>query len=269
MTVFQKVIKYLALAFAIVLAVSIIGGALGIVSLIGGWVEGGDGVAEKLETYAVSSGVKGLDIDLNAVDFRIEQAEAFYVESNLKHLRVEERNGVLIIDETEKRFFADGNAVLTIYAPADTVFERAEISTGAGEIIIDRLAAGQVDLDFGAGEAVIDMLIAEKSAKIDGGAGKITISGGAMHNLEADMGVGQLNLTSALTGKNEFDLGVGETNLALLGGKDSYALSVERGVGSVTVDGESVSANAFGNGENRVDIDGGVGAIHITFPQAN
>ena len=52
MTTFQKVIKYLAIALAIFLTVSIIGGILGIFGLFSGFFTG-DAVAGDLKTYTV------------------------------------------------------------------------------------------------------------------------------------------------------------------------------------------------------------------------
>ena len=105
-------------------------------------------------------------------------------------------------------------------------------------------------------------------ADIEGGAGRITVSGGAMEDLELEMGVGQLNLTSALTGNCKLDLGVGESNITLIGSKEDYKLDLEKGIGSITVDGTSVSDyGSSGNGANRVDISGGIGAIHVRFAE--
>ena len=83
MTTFQKVIKYLAMAFAIFLTVSIIGGLLSMFGLFGGFL-GGDAVTEDIKTYAVSSDIQSLDVKINAADFTIKPGENFSVESNLK-----------------------------------------------------------------------------------------------------------------------------------------------------------------------------------------
>ena len=52
MTTFQKVIKYLALAFAVFLSVSIIGGVLSMFGLFGEFFTG-DAVTENIKAYAV------------------------------------------------------------------------------------------------------------------------------------------------------------------------------------------------------------------------
>lgn len=265
MTTLQKIIKHLAMAFAIFLAVSIIGGVLSAVGLFGGFFEG-EAVTEDVKTYAVSSDIHSLDVQINAADFTIKQGNSLSVESNLKHLTVEDENGVLTIKETKKLSSTYTGAVLTLYLPANTVFDKADITTGAGRLTAERLSAGTMKLELGAGEVTIDTLYAADNIDINGGAGKITVSGGALHNLDLDMGVGQLNLTAALTGENNFDLGIGESNITVIGNKDDYQLEIEKGIGNITVDGTSVSnTKVSGNGDNSLDISGGIGTIHINF----
>ena len=269
MTTFQKVIKYLAMAFAIFLTVSIIGGVLSMFGLFGGFL-GGDAVNDDIKIYAVSSDISNLEVKINAADFTIKQGERFSVESNLKHLTVEDKNGVLTIKETKKFSSTYTGAVLTLYIPADTVFEKANITTGAGRLTVDCLSAATMNFELGAGEVTIDTLVATSDIDIDGGAGKITISSGALHNLDLDMGVGQLNLTSSLAGESDFDLGVGESNITVIGNKDDYRLDIEKGIGDITVDGTSVSnIKGQGNGNNGIEVSGGIGAINLKFKESD
>lgn len=265
MTTLQKVIKYLAIAFAIFLTVSIVGGVLSAVGLFGGLFSS-DAVLEDVKIYSVASEIHNLNIEINAADLFVKEGEAFAVESNLKHLKVEEKGGRLTVEET-KRFGGTYNgAVLTVYIPAGTVLESVNLTTGAGRLTIDSLSSGTLDFELGAGEVSIASLIATKSVDIEGGAGRITIADGALKDLELEMGVGQLNLTSALTGNCKLDLGVGESNLTLIGNKDDYRLDLEKGIGNITVDGTSVTDySSSGNGTNAVEINGGIGAINVKF----
>ena len=265
MTPFQKTVKYIAMAFAIFLTVSIIGGMLSVFGLFSGFW-GGDAVIENVKTYTVSSDINALDVKINAADFQIKQGEAFSVESNLKHLTVEDKDGVLTIKETKKFGSTYTGAILTLYIPADTVFEKANIVTGAGRFTVDYLSADAMNFELGAGEVTIGSLIAAKYADIEGGAGKITIADGALNNLDLEMGVGQLNLTSVLSGDCSLDSGVGEMNVTLLGNKEDYKLDLEKGIGNISVDGDNISGNSnIGNGINEVEIHGGIGAIHVKF----
>ena len=274
MTTLQKVIKYLALAFAIFLTVSIVGGILSAVGLLGSLfsdddAEWGDVIGET-KTYTVSSEISDLNIQINAADFYIKEGNGFSVESNLKNLEVDEKNGCLTLKDLTKIKLngsnAYENAVLTIYVPVGMVFDNVNIKTGAGRFTVDSLSAATIGFELGAGDVTISKLIAEKSANIEGGAGRITISNGAIKDLALKMGMGQLNLTAALTGDSELELGVGESNITLLGSKDDYELDIEKGIGNITVDGKNVTDfGSSGNGANEVDIQGGVGAINVRF----
>ncbi len=267
MTTFQKAVKYVAIGLAIFLTVSIIGSILSLFGLFSGFFRD-NSVNEDISTYTISSNISSLDLKINAADFQVKQGEKFSVESNLKHLTVDDKNGVLTIKETKKFGSVYKNAILTLYIPADTMFERANISTGAGRLIVDNLSAKTMNFELGAGEVSIDSLIATKSADIEGGAGKITISGGALNNLDMEMGVGQLNLTSSLTGKCQLDSGVGETNVTLIGNENDYKLELEKGLGSISVNGKDVSGYSnIGNGTNEVEINGGIGAINVEFKE--
>ena len=149
------------------------------------------------------------------------------------------------------------------------VFDNVNIKTGAGRFTVDSLSAATIGFELGAGDVTISKLIAEKSANIEGGAGRITISNGAIKDLALKMGMGQLNLTAALTGDSELELGVGESNITLLGSKDDYELDIEKGIGNITVDGKNVTDyGSSGNGANEVDIHGGVGAINVKFKES-
>lgn len=275
MTTGQKVIKYLAIAFAIFLTVTIIGGILSAAGLLGGFFTGEDITGDR-KTYSVSGDIQNLDIEIKAANLYIKEGEAFSVESNLKNLKVDEKNGGLIIkDAAEIKVHLFGsnsyeNAELTIYVPARTVFENVNLATGAGRLNVESLTAETLDFELGAGEVSITSLIATKSADIEGGAGKITISGGALKGLDLEMGVGQLNLASALTGNCRLDLGIGETNIALIGNKNDYKLELEKGLGSISVEGKAVSNYSIGgNGTNQVEIHGGIGAINLEFKESD
>lgn len=265
MTTLQKAIKYFALAFAVFLAVSIIVGVCGFLMIIGN-VFSDDAVTQDVKTYSVSSDVHSLEINISAANFTVSQAEEFAVKSNLKNISVEEKNGTLFITEGKKlsRFY--DKAVVTLYIPNETVFEKVSITTGAGKFSVDSLSTERLVFYVGAGDVNIKSLTVTSNADIEGGAGRITVDDGAIKNLDLEMGAGQLKLTSALTGETELDLGVGASNINIKGNKDDYRLDVEKGLGSISVDGESFSnTDSYGSGQHIIDISGGVGAVSLNF----
>ena len=80
------------------------------------------------------------------------------------------------------------------------------------------------------------------------------------------MGVGKLSLTSKLTGNNKIDSGVGEMNLSLIGTLEDYKISLDKGIGNATINGDNMKDNnTYGTGNSKLDIDGGIGSIDIDF----
>lgn len=218
--------------------------------------------------YEVTSGIHSLDIRINAADFIIEHGDRFCVESNLKDLSVSEIGGVLTVIDKTKPTADYSHATVKLYLPDDMVFEDIDIATGAGTLTSDSLAANSLELDLGAGKAQFQHLTAYFNADIESGAGEVSISGGSLNNLSLELGVGRLNMTTALLGKNDLEFGVGEANVTLIGTADDYKLAVEKGIGIITIDGKPASAlESFGNGQCYVNIEGGVGAINITFQE--
>ncbi len=269
MTTTQKIIKYLALAFAIFLSVSIIGGIVAGVAGFAGlsFLFGAEDVAGESRSYAVSSDIQSLELDVSAANIRIVSGAEFYVESNHKYLSVSDENGVLCVEESKRIYHADlADVMLTVTVPADCVFASVKLTTGAGVLTVDSLSAQTLALELGAGQVTIGSLTASREARIQGGAGAVTISGGSLSNLDMDMGVGEVNLKSRLTGECDLEYGVGEANLTLLGSLDDYTISFDKGLGDGKLEGTAMADDSVhGRGSTRVDIEGGIGAVKIEF----
>ncbi len=268
MTTLQKVIKYLAIALALFLCLSIIGGIItglaGISYLFSGTDEE---VLGEMQTYALDGEISSLSVDLSGAELKIKSADAFSVESNHKYISVEQKNGRISVKETKRPFaFSPKGVAVVLNIPEGFVFDEAKIETGAGRVEIDVLSADVLSLSLGAGEVKIKNLTANSRADIDGGAGALSIDGGKLCNLELDMGVGELTLKSRLEGECELDYGVGTTNLTLMGAREDYCIRIDKGIGDARIEGASMQdGSVCGAGENRIDIDGGVGAINIFF----
>ena len=247
MTSWQKAIKYLAIAFALFLIVSIFGGIFGALGFVNDVFDSKDAVGE-LQTYAVSSDIHELKLEISAAKLRIATGDRLSVESNNPYLEVREQNGRLTVTETDRRYTnPSGEIQVNLYLPADFIFKKVDVQTGAGQVRVERLAAEVLSLELGAGQVQIESLNASREAKIVGGAGQVTVENGALQNLRLDMGVGAANLT-------------------LVGKADDYRIELDRGLGEATLDGERLSESTVrGNGANKIDIDGGVGAIRIAF----
>lgn len=198
MTSVQKAIKYLAIAFAIFLSVSIIGGIItglaGVSCIFSGKVNEPIG---EMQVYPIDDDISSISLSLSGAKLKIKTSDSFSVESNHNYISVKSENGQLCINETKKLFSVYPKGVTVILnIPEDFVFDEATVETGAGNVEIDALSADILKLSLGAGKAEIRNLTVNSRADIDGGAGELNIDGGRLCNLELDMGVGELTLKS-------------------------------------------------------------------------
>jgi len=223
-------------------------------------------VLDDSQTYEITSDIHSLDIQINAADFKIEHGDKISVESNLKYLSVSEKDGILTIIDEAKSSSNYSNAVLTLYVPNSIVFDDVDITTGAAKLTADALSTSSLELKLGAGDVRFESLHVSSAADIKGGTGQITIVSGTLNDLSLEMGMGELNLTAAVLGESNLKFGVGESNVTLIGSKDDYKVDIEKGLGSISVDGKNVSDfGSSGNGQSHIHIEGGVGTVHIVF----
>lgn len=220
------------------------------------------------EIYEISSDVHSLDVEINAAEFEIIESDEFSVESNLKNLTVKEENGVLtIVDKTKVNLgLGYSDAELKLYIPENTIFESAKIKTGASKLDADTLCAKDLTLNTGAGKVEFDSLVVTENASVKGGAGEIVINDGALKDLSLSIGAGKLTMTSELKGESDLSFGVGKSDITLIGDRNDYQLNITTGVGVVTVDDTNAASYVnSGNGENVLNIKGGVGSTDISF----
>lgn len=267
MTTFQKLIKYLAMAFAIFLSISIITGICGALFTVANLF--GANTEEETVNHTIGTDFTGISINLSAAELEIKMGDKFDVETNHKYLKCEEKDDILKISETKPIFALHPRGMKVILTvPKDKIFDYVDINTGAGSVAIDELSSNMLDIELGAGELRAGKLVAVYKSEIDGGAGSVTISDGHLSNADIDMGVGELNLTSELSGKSSIDYGVGETNLVLIGKEDDYKIKLDKGIGEAWIAGKKMSDDSvYGAGENNIEIDGGVGELNITFKE--
>lgn len=265
MTAFQKIIKYLAMAFAIFLSVSIISGICGALFTVANLF--GANTESEIVNQSIGSDFTSISVNLSAAELEIKTGDKFDVETNHKYLKCEEKDDILKISETRKLFASHPRGMKVILTvPQDKIFDYVDISAGAGSVTIDELSSNMLDIELGAGELEAQWLNAVSNAEIDGGAGSVTIIGGHLSNADIDMGVGELNLTSELSGKSSIDYGIGETNLVLIGEEDDYKIELDKGIGEAWLDGKKMSDDSvYGAGESCIEIDGGIGELSITF----
>lgn len=281
----QKVIKYIATAFAILLAVGIITGIVSAAFAVVHTVSGGRisfrGRDEKTIDFTDSfTDVKSLDINNSSGSLKIMVGETFKVEAEKVPEGFEAKvtgSGKLVISDREEGIqflwfnfggFDNPNSKITLYVPADFIAKEAKIDNGAGSVSLEGLQAKELTISAGTGNITGSNLAADK-VKIDGGVGNVTFSDVNFKDADFDCGVGDLNIDGVLLGKNEIDCGVGSVDLDLIGIEDNYDFNVDTGVGTVKINGKKVSGDrkTDKNADNSIKIDGGVGDVRIDFAE--
>ncbi len=267
MTGLQKIIKYCAIALAVSIILSVFFGVLKafrITDFVLDWTSTEKGELSDLDT---ASDFDILKINVISTDLIIKNGEKFSVETDNEYIESELKSGKFIISEKKHNVLeASQKTTLTIIVPKDYQYKRIDIDTGAGEFKAEKLTGEYVDLSVGAGKVNIGCLVASKDAEIDGGAGEIIISDGSINRFDFTMGVGKATIMCKLMGKNEISCGIGALDLTLKGNKSDYKVKINKGIGDAEYCKEIVNdEKVFGDGQNIVTVDGGIGKINVDF----
>lgn len=266
MTAKQRAIKYLAIAFAVFLIVSIVGGILKAIFLIAG-LSGYSNVSEELSSFEITEEVKSLDIEIGAADVKFtHEGEDFVVDCNLKNVKVNVRNGELRVIEKTRLFKNYEGAAIYINIPYGYSFDEVDVEMGAGRLEISDFSANELSLTLGAGETVITNVSSQRETNIEGGAGKITVSDCSFGGLELDMGVGEMRFSGTLPSSSDLNLGIGSVYINLLPDETEYTIEANKGIGDIHINGTpAANGGRYGNGKNLVCINGGIGSVDVSF----
>jgi DUF4097 and DUF4098 domain-containing protein YvlB len=286
----QRVIKYCAIALAVILAVGIISAIVnlvfGIVSFSSGRVTVGNHFTARshmskkdwdtIDFDQTFSDVKSLNIDNSTGVLKIETGDTFRVEAEdvLEGFKAEVKNdGELYVTDNDSdiRFFGfhfnginNPNSKITIYVPEDFNAEEIKIESGAGTVSIDRLNTDYLYILAGAGNINADSITASE-VKMDGGVGSVNFNDVNFTDADFSCGVGGVNVSGVMLGDNKFDCGVGSVDLNLTGDIADYDLDIDSGVGNIRVNGDKVRESELRNrsAANSIEVEGGVGDVNI------
>lgn len=265
----HNIIKYAALALAVIVIIGIVSAVFHLLSFI--MFAFDPDIAGEYTTYEFENDINALDIDIKSIDLEVKTTDNphLLVESNYKDLTVQDKGNVLLIKDKRAFYFnLDGTAVLKLYIPKDKILDKVAITTGAGKTNLENLQAKTLDMQFGAGKAMLQAISASENAFIEGGAGQLTISNSKICNLDLDMGVGKFEFSGTLLGKNVLQMGVGSSEINLTGSLDDYQLKVKKGIGDIYIGGESVENDTqLGQGDSELIFEGGVGSVSIDFSE--
>lgn len=271
MTTTQKIIKYLAIAFALFLVISIFSIIFGLSREIISSINSDKKDSKLLEEYTtISNNVNNIEsfkIDISNDDIEIKEGEKFEVKTNDPDVKFYHENSKVKI-KTDKTFSwhlsNSSRGTIIIYLPNEFNISELELNLGAGKIDIDKIFVEILLMDLGAGTMTAKEINVYEKATINGGAGNINIYSGTINNLNLKLGAGNASIESDLTGSNTLTTGVGKLNLGLSQSKDNYKFDISKGLGNIILNDFDVSEDILiGDGETKIKISGAVGNIII------
>lgn len=271
MTTTQKIIKYLAIAFALFLVISIFSIIFGLSREIISSINSDKKDSKLLEEYTtISNNVNNIEsfkIDISNDNIEIKEGEKFEVKTNDPDVKFYHENSKVKI-KTDKTFSwhlsNSSRGTIIIYLPNESNISELDLNLGAGKIDIDKIFVETLLMDLGAGTMTAKEINVYEKAAINGGAGNININSGTINNLNLKLGAGNASIQSDLTGSNTLTTGVGKLNLGLSRSKDNYRFDINKGLGNIILNDFDVSEDTLiGDGETKIKINGAVGNIII------
>lgn len=252
----QKVIKTFAICLAALIILSIINGVAHLVTSAFSF----NNDVNINETY--SSDINNIKIDVGTTNMVIKYGDTFNIaaENVSKEFKIKEEGNTLVIKEKNITIFGNKKSShTTITIPSS--LNNLSIDIGAGKLELSDITSNNFSLNQGAGKVDITNLISNNTT-IDGGAGELHITSSKLQNLDLDLGAGKCYYNGILLGNNKIDQGVGDLILDLY--REDYTIKASKGLGSITINGESYSKDVtVGEGINDIKIDGGIGSIII------
>ena len=262
----QRIVKYLSLALAFFLIISIISGITNGVLVIFNIFSNESYVLEDMRELDIIGEVNTLEIEVETVKVIFKEGDEFLVETNNNDIKTEySAQKLKIVEDKDYKWFGNvKTSDLVVYLPTDLRFKEVIIKTGVGGLDIEKLCAQKLDLDLGVGKVRIEELEVTEEVEIEGGLGEVVIEQGILRNLDLDMGIGKLDITSKVIGDSSIKAGIGEIVLNLLGNLSDYRIVVDKGIGNIVIDDKEISDDtSWGKGSNKIKVNGGMGEIII------
>lgn len=275
MTAFQKVIKYLAIAFAIYLIIMIVGVIFSVFAVIIGLEKWSNSSNQEIIEHNIVeySDVKNMDIKLGICKLEIKEGEQLKVETSdvTDKFKCEVKNGTLKIEDNKMNTNIFENKVpqVTIYIPKDYKFEEIDLELGINNSNIYELNGKDINIEIGVGKARIDNLNGEK-VEINGGAGETVIDNFNIERLDLEAGIGSMIINGKISDNSDIVSGIGRLEINLVGQKDDYELRLQRGIGNLEIDGEKIREDEkIGSGSIKIRVEAGIGETEINFVENN
>lgn len=294
----QKTIKYAAMAFGILLAAVIIGGAAITVLKITGVFGRDKGTGKSIDFNKdfSSKDIENLDFENLSGTMEITTGNSFRIEA--KNVPEEfvakiENDTLIVAYEKKKQWnifpWIDENdrVEITITVPKDFQAEEIQISNGSGKVKMNGLKSdfllldngsgrmdaeeidcGSMELSSGSGPVVVKQAVVTNSIEIDAGSGNITLESIESQGLEFSGGSGGFELSGRVDGDISIDSGSGRTTFSLQNARSEYNIDADIGSGTFWLNGDKkkddyVEKNQ--GAEYEIEVNSGSGRVSIEF----
>lgn len=257
----NRIIKTFAFILAAIVIISMLGGIYALCITVFDLFQ-----SKQIENQIqYDSLMSSLDIDLKTANLEIKLGDKLLVSTTNKYVTTYQNNNNIVIQEKKHSLLSKDNNKVIITVPDNFLLDIVEIDITSGSIKIDKLETKRLNLDLGSGTTKINNLLVTDKTKIDCGSGKFLLNNGNLSNLNLDTGLGDTILNAKIIGNSNIETDIGKLELNLIGSLNDYELTIDKGVGSIKLNNESLKdKSVVGTGNNYLLIEGGIGLTSIT-----
>lgn len=257
----NRIIKTFAFILAAIVIISMLGGIYALCITVFDLFQSNQ-IENQIQYDSLMS---SLDIDLKTANLEIKLGDKLLVSTTNKYVTTYQNNNNIVIQEKKHSLLSKDNNKVIITVPDNFLLDIVEIDITSGSIKIDKLETKRLNLDLGSGTTKINNLLVTDKTKIDCGSGKFLLNNGNLSNLNLDAGLGDTILNTKIIGNSNIETDIGKLELNLIGSINDYELTIDKGVGSIKLNNESLKdKSVVGTGNNYLLIEGGIGLTSIT-----
>lgn len=257
----NRIIKTFAFILAVIVIISMLGGIYALCITVFDLFQSNQ-IENQIQYDSLMS---SLDIDLKTANLEIKLGDKLLVSTTNKYVTTYQNNNNIVIKEKKHSLLSKDNNKVIITVPDNFLLDIVEIDITSGSIKIDKLETKRLNLDLGSGTTKINNLLVTDKTKIDCGSGKFLLNNGNLSNLNLDTGLGDTILNTKIIGNSNIETDIGKLELNLIGSLNDYELTIDKGVGSIKLNNESLKdKSVVGTGNNYLLIEGGIGLTSIT-----
>lgn len=219
--------------------------------------------------------IRDLELTLRSCELQVLESEDDKLRVEIedgqeKYISVRQKDDKLSIIDTRKHKSHLKAFHVNLWIPADCIFDQVNMTLGAGDIQIARLAANDINIEGGAGKIETESLIANEKLDADMGAGDFYITEAKLGETDIECGVGRFVIDRCeLNGDAEISGGVGDVTIGIVGEKEDFNYELSCGIGELEVFDESYTSlgkdKEIDNGARyTISLECGVGKVTVS-----